>query len=223
MRKNYWTLINEALPNLKRNCIQLWGKHFLSNPFFPLQVGDIVLRNKHPETSFYTTKENDYNIEMIDRQCQHVALTLDLLPYHRPEDCQLLAIAQAVGMVPAADNSFKYQSNPKHLGKGARTQNVALGNQQWNDNQTKVLLKYVIANCGSGQQGGINWTNWDSDGVEGCKKKEGQNKLQSLKKKYKRMNEGDDRKTNDANTKQLYQSLLAKQLALESREEVVDV
>ena len=37
------------------------------------------------------------------------------------------------------------------------------------------------------------------------------------------MNEGDDRKTNDANTKQLYQSLLAEQLALESREGVVGV
>jgi hypothetical protein len=37
------------------------------------------------------------------------------------------------------------------------------------------------------------------------------------------MNEGDDRKTNDGGTKQLYQSLLAEQLAVKSREGVVDV
>ena len=245
-------MINESLPNLnlKRNCIQLWGKHLLSNPFFPLQVSDEIVRNKHPETAYYTVKEDDCNIEIIDRQCQHVALTLDL-PYHRPKDIELLAIAQAVGMVPAADNSFKYQSNlkggkaslamkvglyyPKHKGKGgkttfikkvgihdpnykgkgARAHNVLMGNQQWNDNRTKVLLKYVIANCGSGKHGGINWSNWNSDGVEGCKKGAGQSKLQSLvRKQYKKMNGGDDKKTNnDANTKQLHQSLLAEQLS----------
>ena len=49
---------------------------------------------------------------MIHRQCLHVAHTLDL-PYHRPTDIELLGIAQAVGMVPAADNSFKYQITSK--------------------------------------------------------------------------------------------------------------
>ena len=94
--EGYWKVINESLPNLKRHCIQLLGKHFLSNPFFPLQVGDDkVIRNKHPETSFYTVKEDDCNIEIIDQQCQHVALTLDL-PYHRPKDIELLGIAQGV-------------------------------------------------------------------------------------------------------------------------------
>ena len=114
VEEGYWKLISESLPNLKHNCIQLWGKHLLSNLFFPLQVGDDkVIRNKHPETSFfYTVKEGDCNIEMIHQQCLYAALTLDL-PYHRPEDGKLLAIAQAVGMVPAADNSFKYQITSK--------------------------------------------------------------------------------------------------------------
>ena len=57
--------LNESLPNLKRNCIQLLDKHLLSNPFFPLQVGDELIWNKHPETSFYTGKENDCNFEII--------------------------------------------------------------------------------------------------------------------------------------------------------------
>ena len=109
----------------------------------------------------------------------------------------------------------------KHKGKGGskggKARNVLMGYKQWNDYQVKVLLKYVIANCGSGQHAGINWTNWDSDGVEGFKKAQGQSKLQTLIIQYKRMNEGDDTKTNDAITKQLYQSLLTEQLALESR------
>ena len=85
------------------------GKYFLCNPFFPLQVGDKLNRNKHPETSFYTGKENYCNIEMIDQQCQHVALTLNL-PYHRPNDLKLFGIAQISGMVPAADNNnFTYK------------------------------------------------------------------------------------------------------------------
>ena len=55
----------------------------------------------------------------------------------------------------------------------------------------------------------------NSDGVEGCNKKGGKSKLQSLKKQFMRMNEGDDRKTNDdANTKQFYQIVLAEQLAV---------
>ena len=74
----YWKVINESLPNLKRNCTQLFGKHLLSSPFFPYQAGDKVLWNKHPETSFYGVKEDDCNIEMIHRQCLHVAHTLDL-------------------------------------------------------------------------------------------------------------------------------------------------
>ena len=152
----YWKSINESLPNLKRNCTQLLGKHLLSSPFFPLQAGDKVLWNKHPETSFYSVKEDDCNIEMIDRQCQHVARTLDLLlPYHRPTDIELSGIAQVVGMVPAADNSFKFQCtskagkvcaamkvgihDPKHRGKyqkaGGIARNIALGNHQWNDSQ----------------------------------------------------------------------------------------
>ena len=93
-----------------------------------------------------------------------------------------------------------------------------MGHTQWNDDQIKVLLEYVIANCESGtthRLGEINWSSWDSDGVQGCKKASGKKKMQTLKIQYnKRMNEGDDRKTNnDANTKQLYQSLLAEQLA----------
>jgi hypothetical protein len=95
----------------------LLGKHLFFSPFFPYQAGDKVLWNKHPETSFYTVKEDDCNIEMIHRQCLHVALTLNL-PYHRPLDIELLAIAQAVGMVPAADNSFKYQTTLKAGLKG---------------------------------------------------------------------------------------------------------
>ena len=197
----YWKVINESLPNLKRDCTQLLGKHLLSSPFFPLQAGDKVLWNKHPETSFYSVKEDDCNIEMIDRQCQHVARTLDLLPYHRPEDGELLAIAQAVGMVPAADNSFKYQTtskagkvcaamkvgahDPNLQGKMSKARKITLGNQQWNDDQIKVLLEYVIANCESGtthRLGEINWSSWDSDGVDGCNKKGGKSKLQSLKK-----------------------------------------
>ena len=79
VEEGYWKSINESLPNLKRNCIQLWGKHLLSNFFFPLQIGDDkVIRNKHPETSFYTVEEDDCNIEMIHRQCLYAALTLDL-------------------------------------------------------------------------------------------------------------------------------------------------
>ena len=79
VEEGYWKLISESLPNLKRNCIQLWGKHLLSNFFFPLQIGDDkVIRNKHPETSFYTVEEDDCNIEMIHRQCLYAALTLDL-------------------------------------------------------------------------------------------------------------------------------------------------
>ena len=91
-----------------------------------------------------------------------------------------------------------------------------MGNQQGNDNQIKELLEYVIANCGSGLQGGrIKWSIWDSDGVEGFQKREGQSKIHDLIRQYKRMNKGDDRKTNnDANTKQLYQILLAEQLAV---------
>ena len=225
----YWKSINESLPNLKRNCFQLLGKHLLSSPFFPLQAGDELFCNKHPETSFYCLKEDDCNIEMIDRQCQHVARTLDL-PYHRPTDIELSGIAQVVGMVPAADNSFKYQTcskggktaaamkvgvcDPKHKGKGGRARNVLLGHTQWNGDQIQVLLNYVIDNCGSGVQGRqIDWSNWGSDGVEGSKKQAAQDKLQSLKKQYKRMNEGDDRKTNDANIKQFYQMVLAEQLS----------
>ena len=126
-------MINESLPNLnlKRNCIQLWGKHLLSNPFFPLQVSDELVRNKHPETAYYTVKEDDCNIEIIDRQCQHVALTLDLLPYHHPEDGQLLAIAQVVGMLPAADNSFKYQSTLKG-GKASHAMKVGIHDPKHN-------------------------------------------------------------------------------------------
>ena len=205
----YWKSINESLPNLNRNCTQLLGKHLLSSPFFPYQAGDKVLRNKHPETSFYTVKEDDCNIEMIHRQCLHVAHTLDL-PYHRPTDIELLGIAQVVGMVPAADNSFKYQTTLKAGLKG----NIALGNQRWNGDQIKVLLKYVIDNCGSDKNGIINWSKWDTDGVVGRTKASGVMKLHNLKIQYKkRMNEGDDRKTNEGRTKQLYQSLLAEQLS----------
>ena len=72
---------------------------------------------------------------MIHRQCLHVALTLNV-PYQRPKEFKLLMIAQAVGMVPAADNSFKYQNglkggkttfvkkvgiyDPKHKGKSGK-------------------------------------------------------------------------------------------------------
>ena len=91
-----------------------------------------------------------------------------------------------------------------------------MGHTQWNDDQIKVLLEYVIANCESGtthRLGEIDWSNWGSDGVEGCKKENGQQKLKSLKKQLKRMNEGNDRKTNDANIKQFYQMVLAEQLS----------
>jgi len=72
-------------------------------------------------------------------------------------------------------------------------------------------VKYVIANCGSGGRK-IDWSNWDTDGVEGCNKDAGKSKLQNLRIQYnKRMNEGDDRKTNDANIKQFYQIVLAEQ------------
>ena len=91
--------------------------------------------------------------------------------------------------------------------------NVVKGLKPWDDNQIQALLKYVIANFGFGLHGGINWSNWDTDGVEGYKKEVGQNKLKKLKIQFKRMNEGDDRKTNDANTKQFYQSLLTEQLS----------
>ena len=91
-----------------------------------------------------------------------------------------------------------------------------MGNQQGNDNQIKELLEYVIANCESGnthRPGEIDWSSWDTDGVEGFQKEAGQSKLQKLKNEFKRMNEGDDRKTNnDANTKQFYQIVLAEQL-----------
>ena len=92
-----------------------------------------------------------------------------------------------------------------------------MGNQQGNDNQIKELLEYVIANCESGntrRPGEIDWSSWDTDGVEGFQKEAGQNKLfYDLIRQYKRKNKGDDGKTNnDANTKQLYQIVLAEQL-----------
>ena len=138
--------------------------------------------------------------------------TLDL-PYHRPKDIELLGIAQAVGMVPAADNSFKYQNSLKggknggrkgglkggkllfsrrsvfmiqikNEGMGGRAYcNVVKGLKPWDDNQIQALLKYVIANFGFGLHGGTKWTNWDTDGVEGCKKERGQSKLQFLMEK----------------------------------------
>ena len=149
-------------------------------------------------------------------------------------------ITQAVVMVPAADNSFKYQNglkggkttfvkkvgiydpkhkgkggkacvamtvgahDPNHKGKGARARNVVMGHKQWDDNQTQALLRCVIANFGFG----VNWENYGINHTV----KQAQTKLQSLvRKQYKKMNGGDGKKTNGTNTKQLYQSLLARQ------------
>ena len=109
---------------------------------------------------------------MIDRQCQHVALTLNL-PYHRlQQDFELLGIAQAAGMAPAIDNSFKYKYsveggkttvtmkvgihdinkynrkikffNASKSGlKGGKACNVVVGHKQWDDNQTQSSITQI--------------------------------------------------------------------------------
>ena len=89
----------------------------------------------------------------------------------------MLAIAQAVGMVPAADNSFKYKVSSKgglkggkttavkkvgiydqkHEGRGGRTRNVVMDHKQWDNHQTQaLLLRYVIDNIFGAEMNIIN-------------------------------------------------------------------
>ena len=82
-----------------------------------------------------------------------------------------------------------------------------MGHKQWNDNQTQALLEYVIANFGLGRGKGICWSKWDSDGVEGFKKAQGQGKLLS---EVKKENDGKNWCSVDI---EFYKRLLAKRFA----------